>query len=270
MIASPFRDFIPDAAIRTAKIMLRRGIWFEGNYETWRDAEIKAGGYASPEISERALDAALAVVCGTAAFERDGVTFAEHDPPFPLLAALLRIATENGGRLSVLDFGGGMGSQFQQCYPWLKKSMYLKWQVVEQPSFVKLGKKNLETEHLSFHNTIDEVVAIEVPNVALFSGVLQYLESPYDVLSHIASHQVSNVIVDRTPFIAGKLSKIAVQRVPSRIVSSSYPIHLFSKLEFLRRISVYYDVECEFSALDGRMGGPFRPIDFMGFYFRGI
>ena len=269
-MTSQLRDFIPDAAIRTAKIMLRRGICFEGDYETWYDAEIKAGGYASPEISERALDAALAVARGTAAFERDGVTFAEHDPPFPLLAALLRIATENGGRLSVLDFGGGMGSQFQQCYPWIKKSMHLKWQVVEQPTFVRLGRENLETDYLSFQNTIDEAFAIETPNVALFSSVLQYVESPYELLMNIASNQVSNVIVDRTPFIGGKRSKIAVQRVPSRIVSSSYPVHLFSKFEFLTNISDCYDVECDFSAVDGRMGGPFSPIDFMGLYLRRI
>ena len=78
------------------------------------------------------------------AFERDGVVFDQPDYNFPLLACLLRVATESGNRLRVLDFGGSLGSTYFQCRPFLGGVSELRWTVVEQPQFVECGRREFE------------------------------------------------------------------------------------------------------------------------------
>lgn len=248
--------------------MLGRGIKFQGNYATWQEATEHAAGYSSPEISARLLDVALKVLNGEIAFERDGVEFREYDPPFPLLAILLRIVAENNGNLVVLDFGGGMGSQYFQCQPWLNAAASVKWIVVEQASVVDAAQRHLTTDNLSFMYTVDEALAQCSPTVVLFSGVLQYLAEPFSLLAKILSSNIPNLIIDRTPFTSRATGKIVVQRVPKNIIESSYPAHLFSKQEFFDILFDKYRLECEFQAIDGRIGSVLSPVDFLGFYFR--
>ena len=90
------------------------GVTFRGDFASWHEAEQVAKGYGAPEILERVREAALKVKRGEAVFERDGVCFYEEEFRWPALACLLRIAAENGGELSVIDFGGSLGSFYFQ------------------------------------------------------------------------------------------------------------------------------------------------------------
>ena len=88
---------------------------FSGDFASWEEAAHASPGYAAPVILEKTRAALLRVKNGDAAYERDSVTFATIDYEFPLLACLLRAATEHDNRLSVLDFGGSLGSTYFQC-----------------------------------------------------------------------------------------------------------------------------------------------------------
>src|SRR5690606_1701818 len=108
-----------------------------------------------------------------AVFERDSMLFDEVHHSFPVLAGLLRAAAENAGSLSVLDFGGSLGSSYYQCKDFLAVIRELQWSVVEQEHFVRAGREEFSTDRLNFFYSIAECVESAAPNVALLSGVLQ-------------------------------------------------------------------------------------------------
>ena len=106
-------------------------------------------GYADGRYLARTRAAILKVKRGEAAFERDSVTFQVMEHRFPLLAGLLRAASATGGRLSVVDFGGALGSTYFQCGQFLSVVKELpRWSVVEQPSHVACGQADLSDEQL--------------------------------------------------------------------------------------------------------------------------
>jgi putative methyltransferase (TIGR04325 family) len=164
-----------------------------------------------------------------------------------------------------LDFGGGLGSSYFQCRSWLNNLATLSWRVVEQPNYVKLGRAQLADQVLSFFDCIDKSTAGHSPNVAIFSGVLQYLPDPSSILARIAEIGIRHIIIDRTPIISGKRNILAVQVVPVRILDSSYPVRLFSRQSVLQPLEGKYRVMAEFPAVDGMLGGLRRRVEFRGF-----
>lgn len=260
-----FKAWLPPEITRLVRDWSGRGVCFKGEYSSWDEAASHALGYDAVAIMERALQATLAVRDGRAAFERDGVLFAVSDYPYPLLAGLLRVAALTEGRLDVLDFGGALGSSYFQCQPWLRNLAALRWQVVEQPHYVSLGRDRLEDGILKFVENIEACAVGGVPNVAVLSGVLQYLPDPRGVLARIAALGVRHVIVDRTPIIKGTRDILSVQVVPSRIIRSSYPVRLFARSSVLQPLEQTYSVLAEFPAVDGALGGRRRRVEFKGF-----
>lgn len=88
---------------------------YVGDYPDFAAARACSTGYESGAILERTRAALHKVLRGEAAYERDSATFAQLALPYPLLAVLLRVAARNSGRLSILDFGGSLGSTYFQC-----------------------------------------------------------------------------------------------------------------------------------------------------------
>src|SRR5436305_14010450 len=105
----------------------RDSVRFSGNYKSWEEAERDSTGYAAPEILQKTRAALLKVKAGEAAFERDSVIFDTMQYNFSLLAGLLRAAAANHGRLSVLDFGGSLGSTYFQQRSFLCDVTDLHW-----------------------------------------------------------------------------------------------------------------------------------------------
>lgn len=259
--------WLPPELIRLGLNWSGLGIRFVGDYPSWDAALTHAEGYDAKLILERGLQATLAVKAGEAAFERDGVLFAKPDYPFPLLAALVRVAALHEGRLDVLDFGGALGSTYFQCRPWLEGLPSLRWRVVEQAHFVASGREQVAAGPLEFFERIEDCVLGGVPNVAILSGVLQYVPNPDEVIRRIAALGIQHVIVDRTPVVETERDIIAVQVVPSSIVRSKYPVRLFSRRHFLSNIQQNYRLIADFKALEGVLGGLFRRVEFRGFIF---
>jgi len=107
--------FVVEALRRLFAARPEETIRFTGDYASWDEAERRSNGYAAPEILVKTRAAMLKVKNGEAAFERDSVLFAVMKNNFALLAGLTRAATANRGHLSVLDFGGSLGSTYFQC-----------------------------------------------------------------------------------------------------------------------------------------------------------
>lgn len=259
-----FRKFLkawtPPGLVAPGKRILRLGIYFSGNYDSWETASRHATGYDAPEILERVKQAVSRVKSGAAVYERDSVLFDHVEHSYPVLAGLLRAASENGGRLSVLDFGGSLGSSYFQCRDFLSVINDLRWGIVEQEGFVSCGRENFETAQLQFFYTIGEFLQRMSPDVVLLSGVLQFLESPGTVVEQLLETAAPYVIVDRTTFSEADTDMITVQHVPPSIYPASYPCRIMSRPRFLELFRGRYEVIAEFDSND--TGGSVNGVDF--------
>lgn len=220
--------------------------WHRGDYPDWVSATAVAGGYDAANILEIQRASMRKVRDGKAVYERDSVVFDKIEYFFPTLAALLLIASRNNNRLSVLDFGGALGSTYYQNRHLLSHLSALSWHVVEQPHFVSAGRAEFETEHLRFYPTIAESWAAGRPDVVLFSSVLQYLEKPAELLAEIAAARPPHILVDRTPILDSGRERIVVQTVPPSIYPASYACRLFAPGAMEAILAPAYDVAFDF------------------------
>jgi putative methyltransferase (TIGR04325 family) len=205
--------------------------------------------------------AALKVKRAEAVYERDSVTFSETQLAWPVLTGLLRAATEEQ-RLSVLDFGGSLGTSYYQNRRFLASVPDLEWSVVEQPHFVACGREHFQDATLRFYTTAEECLASRRPNVILLSSVLHYLPDPESVTRRLRTAPASWCIIDRTPVTTGETT-ISVQVVPPTIYPASYPVRLAPAATWLA-LFPEFTVEAEFdSACD-----PSQPYRHVGFLLR--
>ncbi len=248
---SIIKDILPPALIRfIARSPLRRYGWF-GNYSSWQAAQQQATGYDSAFIRERVKDSLLKVKRGEAPYERDSVLFDHIEYDWPVLAGLMWVAAQHKGRLSVLDFGGSLGSSFFQNKKFLSSLNTLEWSVVEQPHFAKAGVSHFQDTQLRFFSTCEQCLEEREPNVILLSSVLSYVEKPYELLEYLSSLQIEFMIIDRVPVIKGEKDQIKLQKVNPIIYPASYPAWFFSKSKFLRRVEQIFEVletyDCQIS-----------------------
>jgi len=222
---------------------------WRGNYSSWAEAEEKSSGYNSENILETVKQATLKVKNGEALYERDSVIFDKIEYSYPVLSALMWIAAQNKGELNILDFGGSLGSTYFQNKMFLDTLPSVKWNIVEQENFVKEGLKNFADEKLNFYYTIDKCLNENKVDVVLFSGVLQYIEKPYELIEQIKSKGIKYIIIDRTPFISKK-DRITIQKVHPEIYKAKYPCWFFNKTSFLNSFNDKYELIFDFEALD--------------------
>ena len=146
-------------------------------------------------------------------------------------------------KLSILDFGGALGSSYFQNRDILKNKLNFKWGIVEQENYVKLGSAEFSDKILSFFYNISDCIKTLAPNVALFGSSIQYLEDPYEIIDEIyASDDIKYLIFDRTPFEYNKDDIIVVQNVPKKIYEASYPMRIFSISKFINKLSSNWTV----------------------------
>jgi len=250
------KDWLPPVLARQLRRLSRLGggITFEGPFATWDEAAKHSSGYDGAQILEKVLAATLKVKHGEAVFERDSVLFDEIQYAWPVTAGLLWTAARDGGRLSVLDFGGSLGSSYFQNRKFMEGLPSVRWSVVEQAHFVEAGRKHIQDERLAFYPTIAECVAAEKPNVVLLSSVLQYLEDPYAVLDELLRSGAEIILVDRTSFHDGENDFIAVQKVGEAIYPASYPLWIFSKNKFMNHLTGSFELVTEWLSPEGFVG----------------
>lgn len=231
------RACLPPALVRWLRHVRGLGISFEGDFATWEEAKTRSTGYDTDEILDKVLAATLKVKHGEAAFERDSVLFEEIEYVWPVLAGLLWAAARNGGRLNVLDFGGALGSAYFQNRKFLQVLPEVRWNVVEQAHYVEAGQARIQDEQLRFYKNIEECLQENQPDVVLLSSVMQYLESPMDLISKLNKVGARCLVIDRTPFSLEEQNKLVVQKVPAAIYPASYPMWIFSLSEFKQLMS---------------------------------
>ncbi len=234
-----------------------------GDYSNWADALAGSTGYNAEAIFQKTRTALMKVKRGEAAYERDSVLFDNVQTAWPLLAALMWVTAQRSGRLNVLDFGGSLGSAYFQNKSFLDALVEVRWHIVEQSGYVLIGKREFQDERLRFYDTISDSVSAAQPDVIVLSGVLQYVEFPYEILDALRNSGAEFLVIDRTPFWDGFSDRLCVQHVPAEIYIASYPCRIFSWPRFVSILSLHWSVVREFEALDA-LPGP------VPLFFRGL
>jgi putative methyltransferase (TIGR04325 family) len=237
---------------------------FTGNYKSWAEAEKIATGYCTPEILEKTRAALLKVKSGSAAFERDSVTFDVMERPSSLLTGLTR-SIDRDGRLSVLDFGGSLGSTYFQCRNFLGEVKGLRWSVIDQPAHIACGRAEFANKELRFYETIEKCFEAESPNVLLLLSVLQYLPEPHAYLEKLLERKVACVVIERTAFTRDGTDRLTLQQVPASIYDATLPAWFLSEPALRRAFAKDYDMVSEYRS--GDEPGLEDEVCFKGFQF---
>ena len=234
---------------RVIKRLTNSRPYFLGPYDSWLDAKKQSRGYDDPAILDKVFFGAINVRFGRIPYERDSVVFQEIQYSWQLLTTLLLSASTNEGNLSVLDFGGGLGTSYFQNIKFLKNLIKVHWGIVEQRNFVEVGKRYMEDNSLKFYLSVDDFLNVDVPQIALFSSVLQYLEFPYDVINSIKKFKPRFIVLDRTIVNATTQDSIYIQQVPDTVYFASYPCRSFSEKNILNSFSPEYSLMVKFESL---------------------
>lgn len=266
--AQKLKQIVPPFLVEYCKLFLGSGITFRGVFGSWNEAARNAEGYDAEQILQKVRTATLKVVHGQAAYERDSVVFDTPVLPFPLIAVLLRAAQKNQGNLTVLDYGGALGSSYYQCREFLCGLKTLRWCIVEQPKFVACGQREFQNDILYFCENVEASIAEAHPQVVLLSGVLQYLAEPVQLLNQLVAIGAAFIVIDRTPIVVCGKQVISVQHVPETIYRSSYPIWLFNEEQLKTPFRTRYEELAVFDAIDGQLGHGVLKTRFKGFIFR--
>jgi len=225
---------------------------FDDSFGDWESAEEAAIGYDSEIIAQRVLSGITAVRDGSAAYERDSVTFPHPEYSWPVLAGLMWAAAAESGVLRVLDFGGSLGSTFFQYRGFLKTLTEVNWSVVEQETFVRIGREHVVEPGLAFYDSIADALAREQPSLVHFGSSLQYLENPREVLEAATHTGARFLLLDRIPVSALDHDLVTVQMVPPSIYPASYAAWVFSMEGLKRILDEEWDVVSEFESLGGQ------------------
>lgn len=152
---------------------------WKGDYPSFESAKEECKGYDEEHILSRIADTTKKVISGEAAYERDGILYDKINVNYQLLSALLWVSGKNNGKLTVVDFGGSLGTSYYQNIGYLSHLKELNWCIIEQPSFVALGKEQFENEHVKFYNDLRECFAAQSEiDLVLISSALQYMSRP--------------------------------------------------------------------------------------------
>src|SRR5690242_13566950 len=255
---------MPPTLARSVYALRSSSIHFEGPFESWEAAVAESSGYDADDILVRVLEATLKVKRGEAAFERDSMLFDEIEYRWEVTAGLMWAAARSNGRLDVLDFGGSLGTVYFQHARLLSALADVRWNIVEQPHFVRAGRAELQDERLRFYDSIGECLKEASPNVVLISGVLQSLADPEPVIAELRAAGAPVVIVDKTFVNTSRHHHIYVQHVPARIYHASYPCRSMSESALIEYFAPTYRLECAFDSADA------PPVVQIGSHFKGF
>ncbi len=245
-IKNIIKNITPPILLRFVRGNKQSKYGYFGNYKSWQDAINDSTGYDDPAILEKVRDALLKVKNGEAVYERDSVLFDKIQYSWPLLSALLWIALENDG-LNIIDFGGSLGSSYYQNIGFLKNVRNLKWNVVEQKSFVNCGKKLFENKELKFFYNVKDVFRESKPTTLLALSVLPYLKNPYGFIDEMMALDFKYIIFDRTSFLSNE-DRLTIQKAPPEICEAIYPAWFFNEKKFLDILKSKYEMIAEFDS----------------------
>lgn len=239
MFRKLIKFILPVFIINIINVILKRNIKIIGNYSSWEKALENSTGYNDDKIFQKLKESFLKILDGKAQYERDSVLFYEEKINYSLIQIINEIRLKLKKKIDILDFGGSFASIYFQNKSILKNNFFCLWSVIEQKNIVKyVNSKKIYKKLISLYNnlyfypSLKNFYKCHNPDLVIFSGVLQYLTQPHDVLLSLIEKKVKYILILRTP-LHDRQEQIMVQKVPKSIYKSSYPIRIFNEKDFL-------------------------------------
>ena len=224
------KNIIPPYLVGLFKNLFEENLFVYG-FDNWGSALNNSSSYDTEEVFNKTVESARKVRDGLAVYERDSVIFDEIQYDWQFLSCLLLIANISK-RLNVVDFGGALGTSYRQNKFFLEKlDIELKWTIIEQEKFVKMGQQEFTTSDLKFVYRLKDIEDHDI-DVVVLSCSLCYLEKPYEVLNEIISCKPRFILISRNPMIESTHDIVALQTVRPSIYKASYPVWNFDFTKF--------------------------------------
>jgi putative methyltransferase (TIGR04325 family) len=238
------KKILPSFCLDIYRDFLSESTKWTGNYSDWESAKKDSEGYSSEKILSKVIASTMDVMRKKASYERDSVLFYDKNYDLDLLFLLYSVSNNGRDFVNVLDFGGSLGSTYFKNRKYLDQ-LKLKWYVVEQPNFADVGKNLFESEKLFFYSDLDKCLKENLPNVVIFSSVLQYLENPLSIITKVIKSKPKYIAVLRTPFTLS-VDRICIQKVNPDVYFASYPCRIFNEAKFLLNFKGYSVIQSKF------------------------
>ena len=253
------KSLIPKYIKSKLNRLLNRKIILKGSFYNWNEALKNSTGYNSNLIFDKTINSFKKVIEKKAKYERDSFLFYKDNPDKFLISLIKRLYKKK--KINICDFGGSLGSLYYQNIKYLNKKRFT-WNIVEQKKYVSYAKKNnLINDNLKFFYRIDDVFKKKI-DLVIISSVLQYLKFPEKIINKIAKNKIKNLIILRTP-LHTEDDKIMIQIVPKNIYPASYPIRIFNRKKFLKKLFLNnYKIKKEIKTLE-----EIDNVKYFGFYF---
>lgn len=227
-------------------------MWTE-NINAWNTQNT----YDADNIIKKVYQATKNVKDGIFPYERDSVNFNEPIYQDSFIITLKKAIKKFGKNITILDFGGALGSHYY-CYSKYPEfsDINFTWVIIEQEKFIEIGKKEFEDKNLKFCKDFKEMItSYNKPNVIIASSVFMYIENYNTFLEELIKLKSEFFLVART-FIDPTLNKntTTTQNIPEGIYKAEYPCYIFCE-DFYKPIieSDYQKTLDILSAIDGEV-----------------
>lgn len=261
------KELVPPIAHNLRWFSFKYG--WKGDYKDYDEAKKKCEGYDEQHILNKIKESTSKVKNKEIAYERDGIAYDQVQMNFPMLSALLYVASKNDNELVLIDFGGSLGTAFYQNYTHLKHLKKLKWCIIEQPSYVEAGKAEFENEHITFYNSISECLAENNVQLFLICNALQYLEKPYALLEEVKDSGIPHVLLDFIGYNDQPGDRITIQYVPPVFygVEASYPCYFPDRNRVELVLASKYDKKYDFLSAPEKYYLQLKPFRYEGSFW---
>ena len=141
-------------------------------------------------------------------------------------AFLEGVASSNKNTIRVIDVGGGLGQYFFLLEK-LAPSIQFEWVILETTALCELAKSVAPTKkNIGWISSLADTQGTF--DIALLSSVIQYVESPFDLLDDLMK-VAKFLILNRLPLTSSRNQKICIQRPGFFESKGSYPVHILSE-----------------------------------------
>jgi putative methyltransferase (TIGR04325 family) len=133
--------------------------------------------------------------------------------------------------IRVLDIGGSFGEHFFHLQNLMPEYSF-EWTVLETEGHCSIIPEFLtSTQGLRFISK--PPIGDQLFDLALLSSVIQYVDTPYELLS-LACRIADLVIINRLPLSSNSDDRVAIQRPGIMGSKGSYPVHILSETVFIK------------------------------------
>lgn len=215
--------------------------YYSGPYKTWKAAQRKSVGYNHKQIIGKVRESALKAKNSKTQFEIDSLIFQKPYRDIHFKKILLNLAKKNNS-IKILDFGGSLGSSYYRYKDILSSQKKIKWSIIEQNAFVKIGKKEFQDKKLNFYYSFEEFIKKNKKqqiDIFLLSSSLQYIRDYKKIINKVHRLKPDYLIILKTPMNKTENDSIYIEKVPKNIYGSSYPSWVFSKKKLINFFSNY-------------------------------